>query len=133
MRAGRRGVVRREERRVVTVLFADLAGSTALGEPLDPEDVRTCRADLFDLVNAEVERFGGVSEKFVGDAVLAVFGIPQTHEDDAERAVRAAMAVATASPPSRSAERQAWGRVGLRIGINTGEVVSGATPQPVER
>ncbi len=60
-----------KERRVVTVLFADLAGSTALGERLDPEDVRALQGELFELVNAEVERYGGVSEKFVGDAILA--------------------------------------------------------------
>src|SRR5213592_1211556 len=83
----------RQERRVVTVLFADLAGSTALGERLDPEDVRELQGELFELINAEVERFGGTTEKFAGDAVLAVFGIPRTHEDDPERAVRAALAV----------------------------------------
>jgi class 3 adenylate cyclase len=77
-----------EERRVVTVLFADLAGSTALGERLEPEDVRELQGELFELVNAEVERYGCMSEKFVGDAVLAVFGVPQTHEDDAERAAQ---------------------------------------------
>src|SRR4029453_18812337 len=83
----------RQERRVVTVLFADLAGSTALGEKLDPEDVRELQGELFALINGEVERYGGTTEKFAGDAVLAVFGIPQAHEDDAERAVRAALAV----------------------------------------
>ena len=83
----------RQERRVVTVLFADLAGSTALGERLDPEDVRELQGELFDLINTEVERYGGTTEKFAGDAVLAVFGIPQAHEDDAERAVRTALAV----------------------------------------
>jgi class 3 adenylate cyclase len=74
------------------MLFADLAGSTALGESLDPEDVRTVQEELFELVNGEVQRHEGVSEKFVGDAVLAVFGIPRAHEDDADRAVRAALA-----------------------------------------
>jgi class 3 adenylate cyclase len=82
----------RQERRVVTVLFADLAGSTALGRKLDPEEVRDLQGDLFELLHSEVERFGGTTEKFVGDAILAVFGIPQTHEDDPERAVRAALA-----------------------------------------
>ena len=85
----------------MTVVFADLAGSTALGERIDPEDVRALQGELFELVNGEVERFGGVSEKFVGDAILAVFGIPQTHEDDAERAVRAALAMLDAFPASR--------------------------------
>src|SRR4051794_13018021 len=74
-----------QERRVVTVVFADLAGSTALGEHLDPEDVRQLQGELFELVNAEIERFEGVTEKFVGDAILAVFGIPRAHEDDPER------------------------------------------------
>ena len=116
-----------EERRVVTVLFADLAGSTSLGERLDPEDVRALQGELFALVNAEVERFGGVSEKFMGDAVLAVFGIPQAHEDDPERAVRAALAVQQAFPAFAAAigERHDRAEVALRIGVNTGEVVTG--------
>ena len=110
----------------MTVVFADLAGSTALGEALDPEDVRVLQGELFELINAEVERFGGVSEKFVGDAILAVFGIPQTHEDDAERAVRAALALHDRFPAfAATVERRHGTEVGLRIGINTGEVVSG--------
>jgi class 3 adenylate cyclase len=114
-----------EERRVVTVLFADLAGSTSLGERLDPEDVRMLQSELFELVNGQVERFGGVSEKFAGDAVMAVFGIPQAHEDDAERGVRAALAVCEefGSFAARVHERHGTD-VGLRIGVNTGEVVS---------
>jgi class 3 adenylate cyclase/tetratricopeptide (TPR) repeat protein len=116
----------RQERRVVTVLFADLAGSTALGERLDPEDVRELQGELFELINTEVERFGGTTEKFAGDAVLAVFGIPQAHEDDAERAVRAALAVrdSFASFTDRVHGRHG-AEVGLRIGVNTGEVVAG--------
>jgi class 3 adenylate cyclase/tetratricopeptide (TPR) repeat protein len=116
----------RQERRVVTVLFADLAGSTALGERLDPEDVRQLQGELFDLINTEVERFGGTTEKFAGDAVLAVFGIPQAHEDDAERAVRAALAVRVAFDEFTERVQGRHGAdVGLRIGLNTGEVVSG--------
>jgi adenylate cyclase len=116
----------REERRVVTVLFADLAGSTALGERLDPEDVRALQGELFELADNEVRRFGGITEKFVGDAVLAVFGVPRAHEDDAERAVRAAVAVRARFAPfaDRVRERHAT-EVGLRIGLNTGEVVAG--------
>jgi len=115
-----------QERRVVTVLFADLAGSTALGERLDPEDVRELQGGLFELVNSEVERFGGTLEKFVGDAVLAVFGIPQTHEDDPERAVRAALAVRDGFGAFAGHVRDRFGAdVGLRIGVNTGEVVAG--------
>jgi class 3 adenylate cyclase len=90
-----------DERRVVSILFADLAGSTAMGERLDPEDVRAIQGELFGLINGEVERHGGVSEKFAGDAVLAVFGIPAAHEDDPERAVRAGMAVRDAFPQLR--------------------------------
>jgi len=115
----------REERRIVSLLFADLAGSTALGERLDPEDVRELQGELYDLVNGQVEHFGGVTEKFVGDAVLAVFGIPQAHEDDPERAVRAALAVREAFPEFATAVAERHGAtVGLRIGVNTGDVVS---------
>ncbi len=116
----------RQERRVVTVLFADLAGSTALGERLDPEDVRELQGELFELINAEVERFGGTTEKFAGDAVLAVFGIPQAHEDDPERAVRAALAVRDSFVSFTDRVHGRHGAdVGLRIGVNTGEVVAG--------
>ena len=110
----------------MTVLFADLAGSTALGERLDPEDVRELQGELFELINTEVERYGGTTEKFAGDAVLAVFGIPQAHEDDAERAVRTALAVRDVfgSFTERVLDRHD-AEVGLRIGVNTGEVVSG--------
>jgi class 3 adenylate cyclase/tetratricopeptide (TPR) repeat protein len=116
----------RQERRVVTVLFADLAGSTALGERLDPEDVRELQGELFELINSEVERFGGTTEKFAGDAVLAVFGIPQAHEDDPERAVRAALAVRDSFVSFTDRVHGRHGAdVGLRIGVNTGEVVAG--------
>jgi len=116
----------RQERRVVTVLFADLAGSTALGERLDPEDVRELQGELFELINTEVERFGGTTEKFAGDAVLAVFGIPQAHEDDPERAVRAALAVRDSFVSfTYRVQGRHGAEVGLRIGVNTGEVVSG--------
>ena len=110
----------------MTVLFADLAGSTALGERIDPEDLRTLQGELFELVNAEVERFGGVSEKFVGDAVVAVFGVPLAHGDDAERAVRAALEVRDRFPSFAGTVRDRHGvGVGLRLGVNTGEVVAG--------
>jgi class 3 adenylate cyclase len=124
----RRGepVAAADERRVVTILFADLAGSTALGEQLDPEDVRDVQGRLFDVVDAEVTRFGGVSEKFAGDAVMAVFGIPQAHEDDAERAVLAALAIQRRFPDLAERVRTLHGsEVALRIGVNTGEVVTG--------
>jgi class 3 adenylate cyclase/tetratricopeptide (TPR) repeat protein len=110
----------------VTILFADLAGSTALGERLDPEELRVLQGELFDLVNGEVERHGGVTEKFIGDAILAVFGAPQAHEDDPERAVRTALAIRERFPSFAERVRaQHGGEVGLRIGIDTGEVVAG--------
>ena len=100
----------REVRKTVTVLFADVVGSTALGESRDPEAVRALMATWFEDARTILGRHGGTVEKFIGDAVMAVFGIPRTHEDDALRAVRAA------------AELQ---RPELRIGVNTGEVVAG--------
>jgi class 3 adenylate cyclase/tetratricopeptide (TPR) repeat protein len=116
----------RQERRIVTVLFADLSGSTALAEQLDPEDLRELQGELFELVNAEVERYGGMTEKFVGDAILAVFGIPQAHDDDPERAVRTALAVHARFGGFAERVRDRHGAdVGLRIGVNTGDVVAG--------
>jgi class 3 adenylate cyclase len=106
----------REQRKVVTVLFCDLVGSTALGESTDPEALRARMRRYFDDLRTIVERHGGVVEKFVGDAVMAVFGIPVSHEDDALRAVRAASEMRT-SIGEHSLE--------ARIGINTGEVVVG--------
>ena len=116
----------RQERRVVTLLFADLAGSTALVERLDPEDVRDLQGDPFELVNDEVERYGGTTEKFVGDAVLAVFGAPIAYEDDPERAVRAGLAAQKRFEAFAARVRERFGRdVGLRVGVSTGEVVAG--------
>jgi class 3 adenylate cyclase len=80
----------REERKVITVLFADLVGFTARAERLDPEDVRALLAPYHAHLRSELERFGGTVEKFIGDAVMALFGAPIAHEDDPERAVRAA-------------------------------------------
>ena len=77
-------------RKVVTIVFADVTGSTALGERLDPEALRRVMGRYFDEMSAVIERHGGTVEKFIGDAVMAVFGIPRLHEDDALRAVRAA-------------------------------------------
>src|SRR5215218_6317772 len=81
---------RDEVRKTVTVLFADVVSSTALGEQLDPEALRRVMGRYFEAARAAVERHGGTVEKFIGDAVMAVFGIPTLHEDDALRAVRAA-------------------------------------------
>src|SRR3954451_14546785 len=83
----------REERKVVSVVFCDLVGSTAAAERMDPEDVRARLSHYHARVRAELERFGGTVEKFIGDAVVALFGAPLAHEDDPERAVRAALAI----------------------------------------
>src|SRR6187551_1524225 len=106
----------REQRKTVTVLFCDVAGSTALGEKLDPEALRLVLARYFERMKAIVEYHGGTVEKFIGDAVMAVFGVPVLHEDDALRALRAAAEMRDALP--------ALG-VQARIGVNTGEVVTG--------
>ena len=105
-----------ERRKVVTVLFCDVVGSTALGESVDPEALQALLAGYFDRMKAIVEAHGGSVEKFIGDAVMAVFGVPALHEDDALRAVRAAAEMHAAFP--------ALGIRG-RIGVNTGEVVTG--------
>jgi class 3 adenylate cyclase len=86
----------REVRKVVTVLFCDVSGSTALGERIDPESLRRVMSRYFETAKAIVERHGGTVEKFIGDAVMAVFGVPTVHEDDALRAVRAAGSCAAA-------------------------------------
>src|ERR1700686_5308762 len=83
----------RRERKVVTVLFADLVGFTARAESLDPEDVEAILRPYHERVRLELERHGGTVEKFIGDAVMALFGAPTAHEDDPERAVRAALAI----------------------------------------
>ena len=83
----------REERRVVTVIFADLVGFTARAERLDPEDVRAMLTSYYTPVREEIESFGGTVEKFIGDAVMGVFGAPVAHGDDPERAVRAALGI----------------------------------------
>src|SRR6266704_985597 len=84
---------RREERKVVSVLFADLVGFTSRAEQLDPEDVRALLGPYCERLRSELEGFGGTVEKFIGDAAMALFGAPLAHEDDPERAVRAAIAI----------------------------------------
>jgi class 3 adenylate cyclase/tetratricopeptide (TPR) repeat protein len=106
----------REQRKVVTVLFCDVTGSTELGEKLDPEALRALLARYFERMKRIVEGHGGSVEKFIGDAVMAVFGVPALHEDDALRAVRAAVEMRDAFPD--------LGFQG-RIGVTTGEVVTG--------
>jgi len=114
------------DRRPVTVLFADLSGFTALSERLDPEDVRALQTDLFKEMSGAIERFDGFVEKFVGDAVMGVFGAPVAHEDDPERALRAALAMLerVAALSKRWAHR-VGAPLHLHIGVNTGPVVAG--------
>jgi class 3 adenylate cyclase/tetratricopeptide (TPR) repeat protein len=106
----------REQRKTVTVLFCDVTGSTSLGESVDPEALRALLARYFERMKRIVESHGGSVEKFIGDAVMAVFGVPVAHEDDALRALRAAAEMRAALPELG---------VQARIGVNTGEVVTG--------
>ena len=113
-------------RRVVTIVFADVTGSTSLGELLDPEALRRVMGRYFDEMSAVIERHGGTVEKFIGDAVMAVFGIPRLHEDDAVRAARAAAGMREAlSALNLELEREHGVGIEARIGVNTGEVVAG--------
>jgi class 3 adenylate cyclase/tetratricopeptide (TPR) repeat protein len=119
-----------EERKIVTVLFCDLVGFTAASDSADPEDVRARIRPYHARLRQEIERFGGTVEKFIGDAVMAVFGAPVAHEDDAERAVRAGLRILeaieelNANEPARSLQ--------VRIGINTGEAVVTLAARPGE-
>jgi class 3 adenylate cyclase/tetratricopeptide (TPR) repeat protein len=115
-----------ETRKVVTVVFSDVTGSTALGEQLDPESLRRLMARYFQEMEAAVARHGGSVEKFIGDAVVAMFGVPKLHEDDALRAVRAAVDMRHALNQLNDEFDRLWGvRILVRIGVNTGEVVAG--------
>ena len=109
-----------EERRIVTVLFADMAGSTALGESLDPEEMRRLLARYYAIARESVEQHGGTVEKFIGDAVMAVFGLPTAHGDDPDRAVAAACAMRDRI----KADTLLDGRIAIRFGVSTGEVVA---------
>jgi class 3 adenylate cyclase/tetratricopeptide (TPR) repeat protein len=113
-------------RKTVTVVFCDIANSTPLGDALDPEVMRGVMERYFDVVRRELERHGGTVEKFIGDAVMAVFGIPTVHDDDALRAVRAAVDMRTALGGLNAELEETYGvRLALRTGVNTGEVVAG--------
>lgn len=115
-----------EERRLVTALFCDLVGFTPLSESLDAEEVRTLQTAYFERMSANIAHFGGTVEKFAGDAVLALFGVPVAHGDDAERAVLCALAMQDAIGTLAADVRGRWGvELALRIGVNTGEGVSG--------
>ena len=114
-----------EERKVVTVLFADLVGFTSRAEQMDPEEVRSLLRPYHARLRDELERFGGTVEKFIGDAVMAVFGAPIAHEDDAERAVRAALAI-------RDWILDEQAELQLRIGVNTGQALVSLGARPEE-
>src|SRR5438270_636708 len=109
-----------EERRVVTILFADVAGSTALGDAFDPEDVRVLLRRYYDVARETVAEHGGILEKFIGDAVVAVFGFPHTHDDDPQRALATALTLRDRV----RADPTLGDRLPIRLGINTGEVVA---------
>jgi predicted ATPase/class 3 adenylate cyclase len=116
----------RSARKTVTVVFADIAGSTELGDRLDPETVRQVMSRYFRTTRRVLERHGGTVEKFIGDAVMAVFGIPVVHEDDALRATRASVEMAGSLETLNEELERRWGvSLEVRIGVNTGEVVTG--------
>ena len=110
-----------EERRLVTVLFVDMVGFTGRTESSDPEEVREIQRAYFETVAAEIDRYGGTVEKYIGDAVMAIFGAPRAHGDDPERALRAALGI-------RDAIGQGQVELEVRIGVDTGEVVGGGAP-----
>ena len=113
-----------EERRLVSVLFADVVGSTAMGEALDPEDVRALLGRMFAIAREAIERHGGTLEKFIGDAVMAVFGLPTAHDDDPARACAAALELR-----DRVRDDPVLGRrLEIRLGVNTGEVIASRDP-----
>src|SRR5207249_11269126 len=113
-------------RKTVTVLFCDVTGFTSLGERMDPETMRRVMLHYFEEMRTVLERHGGTVEKFIGDAVMAVFGVPVVHEDDALRAVRAADEMRRALARLNVELEGRYGvRLEERIGINTGEVVVG--------
>jgi class 3 adenylate cyclase/tetratricopeptide (TPR) repeat protein len=115
------------ERRLVTALFCDLVGFTPVTEALDLEDVREILALYFEAMDKLVSRYGGSVEKYAGDAILAIFGLPSAHEDDAERAVLCGLAMQEAIRPVADTVQQRYGvELSIRVGIDTGEVVSGS-------
>ncbi|HVB72101.1 MAG TPA: adenylate/guanylate cyclase domain-containing protein [Ktedonobacteraceae bacterium] len=116
-----------EERRVVTIMFADITGSTPLADRLDPEDMRAILSGYFNLMTQQIRRHGGTVEKYIGDAVMAVFGMPAAHEDDPDRAIRAALDMQAALRlfnTQRIERDPEAARLQMRIGINTGEVAA---------
>ena len=113
-----------EERKTVTIVFVDLVGFTAQAEQLDPEDIRSVLSPYQARLRTELERHGGTVEKFIGDAVMAVFGAPSAHEDDPERAVRAALAIRDWAVEQPALQ--------IRIAVNTGEALVTVDARPAE-
>jgi class 3 adenylate cyclase len=115
-----------EVRKTVTILFCDLTGSNSIGETHDPEQLRRVRSRYYEEARAVLERHGGQVEKFIGDAVMAVFGIPVLHEDDALRALRAALELREAFAVLNEELERSFGlRLRVRTGVNSGEVIAG--------
>src|SRR2546421_10162189 len=113
-------------RKLATPLFCDLSGSTSMGERVDAESVRELTFRYFHEMRSAIERHGGTVEKFAGDAVMAVFGVPEAHEDDPLRACRAAAEMQQRlTELNRELERRYGSTLAIRIGVNTGEVVAG--------
>ena len=122
-----------EERKFVTVLFADLVGSTQLGESLDAEHLKDLLDAFFNAMREEIEAQGGTVEKFIGDAIMAVFGVPVAHEDDPVRALRAALGMrGRLDEVNEQAAARHGVQLELRIGVNTGDVVAVVAPAPGE-
>ncbi|MDQ4095187.1 MAG: AAA family ATPase [Actinomycetota bacterium] len=120
----------KQERKVVTAVFSDLTGSTAMGEKLDPETVQTVMSRYFAKMSEILQAHGGTVEKFIGDAIVAVFGVPVVHEDDALRAVRATVEMRRAMDEMNAEFMQRWGfQLLVRTGVNTGEVIATDTTQ----
>src|SRR5919109_4088342 len=116
----------REVRKTVTIVFSDVKGSTSLGERVDTESLRAALGAYFDAMSEILRRHGGTVEKYIGDAIMAVFGLPTVHEDDALRAVRAAYEMQAELASVNEALQDRWGiRIDNRTGVNTGEVVAG--------
>ncbi|HEX2090525.1 MAG TPA: adenylate/guanylate cyclase domain-containing protein, partial [Actinomycetota bacterium] len=121
------------ERKLVTVLFADVTGSTTLGEQMDPERLKDVMSAYFDAMREEIQAEGGTVEKFIGDAVMAVFGVPKAHEDDAARALRAALRMRDRLTQLNDDIFPKHGvALRARIGVNSGEVLAQLMPTPGE-
>ena len=115
-----------ERRKLATSVFCDLSGSTALAERIDAEALLGLMASYYEQARMALERHGGLVEKFIGDAVVGLFGVPEAHEDDALRACRAALEIQARVGELRGDE-QASARIEIRIGVNTGEVITGGS------